>query len=107
MQAGRLRNLGAIEQNTPTRDAIGGEVASWAAFVSGWWFELLPVSGAERVRGRTVHAQANYLAIGRYTSGVTTKMRLTLGSRIFDILAALDPDGRTVELRLDLLERNV
>jgi hypothetical protein len=34
--------------------------------VSPWWCELLQVKGGETVRRRTVHAQANYLAIGRY-----------------------------------------
>ena len=106
MRAGSLRNRVTIQANTPTRDAIGGEVASWASH-SGWWCELLHVQGGETVRGKTVHAQANFLAIGRHVAGVTTKMRVTFGSRTFDILAAYDPDNRTRELRLDLLERNV
>lgn len=107
MRAGRLRNVGTIQTNTPSRDAIGGEVASWSAYASGWWFELLQARGGEALRGRTVHAQANYVGIGRYVSGVTTKMRLVLGSRTFDILAVNNVDNRGRELRLDLLERNV
>lgn len=106
MRAGRLRNAVTIQQNTPTRDAIGGETAVWGT-LSDWWCELIPAKGGEQLRGRTVHAQTNYLAIGRYVSGVTSKMRVLFGARVFDILAAYDPDGRTRELRLDLIERNV
>lgn len=107
MRAGSLRNPAALEQNAPTRDAIGGEVASWSTLLSPWWCELLHVKGGETVRRRTVHAQANCLAIGRWVSGITTKHRLTLSGRTFDILDAYDPDGRGRELRLDLLERNI
>jgi SPP1 family predicted phage head-tail adaptor len=105
VRAGRLRNAAALQTNTPTRDGAGGEVASWANTLSPWYCELVQVKGGETFRGRMVHAAANYVAIGRYVSGVTPRMRLILGSRIFDILAADNVENRGRDLRLDLVER--
>ena len=107
MRAGKLRNAAKIQSNSPSRDAIGGEAAAWSDFVATWYCELRDVGGRERLRGHTVHADASLVAIGRYVAGVTSKMRVTLGTRTFDILNAADPDGRGRELILDLLERNV
>jgi head-tail adaptor len=107
MRAGRLRTELAIEQNTATRDAAGGEVASWGAFLATWWCELNQVNGGETYRGRIVHASANHLAIGRYVAGITPAMRATLAGRVFDILRVESIDNRGAELRLHLAERTV
>lgn len=105
MKIGRMRNDAKIQQNTPSRDASGGEVASWSDFLALWWCELIAVRGGETFRGRAVHASADNLAMGRYVAGVTPKMRLVLGTRTFDILWPRDPDGRGIELHLELKER--
>jgi SPP1 family predicted phage head-tail adaptor len=104
MRAGRLRNKATIEANTPTRDAAGGEVASWATFAT-WWCELNQAAGGEAFRNRVVHAEANHVANGRYVAGVLTSMRVTLGSRVFEIKAVDNVGNRNRELRIDLLER--
>jgi head-tail adaptor len=109
VRAGRRRTEAVIQQNVPTRDAVGGEIEHWAAFVATWWCELVQVQGGETFRGRVVHASANYVASGCYVAGVTPKMRMTIaaGARIFDVLAADDVEGRSRELRLALKERNL
>lgn len=107
MRAGRLRNTAAIEAVTQTQDAIGGEVKAWAALCASWPCELVQVSAGETFRGRQVHGRANYVAVGRYVAGVTTKHRVTLSGRTFEILAANNVENRGRELRLDLLERGV
>lgn len=108
MRAGRFRNTAAIQANTPTRDAAGGETASWASSVSASWpCELVQVKGGESFRGRIVHAAANFVAVGRYVSGVTSKHRVLLGARAFEILAANNVENRGRELRLDLVERGL
>ncbi len=104
MRAGKLRNKATIEANTPTQDSMGGEVESWAAFAT-WWCELAQVKGGETFRGRVVHAAADLVGVGRHVSGVTPRHRLTLGARVFDILAVNNVENRNRELRLDLKER--
>jgi head-tail adaptor len=107
MRRGRLRNTAAIEQTTQTQDAIGGTTNSWSAFCAQWPCELVGVSGGEVFRGRQVHANATYVAVGGYVSGVTTKHRVTLSGRTFEILRSLNADNKGRELRLELMERGV
>jgi SPP1 family predicted phage head-tail adaptor len=107
VRAGQLRNEAKIQSNAPTRDASGGEVDAWADYVAAWWCELEQVSGGQVFRGQGVHGQATHVAIGRYESGVTSEMRVTLGARIFDILNAQNVRNRGRELRLELKERGV
>lgn len=107
MRRGRLRNTAAIEQNTPTRDASGGEVAAWASYCATWPCELVQVKGGELFRGRIVHASAEYLAVGGFVQGVTPRMRVTLAGRSFEILGANNVENRGRELRLELKERTL
>lgn len=107
MRAGKLRNNVAIQQNTPTRSSSGESIDSWSDFAASWWCELATVSGGETFRSKQVHAQADTLAIGRYVSGVTPQMRVTYGSRTFDILLVDDVEQRHRELRLHLRERGI
>ena len=107
MRAGRLRNNAVIQQNAPTQDAIGAEVKSWSTHTASWWCELAQVNGGEAFRGRTVHASADSVAVGRYVTGVTPRMRLTLGARTFEVLAVNNVENRNRELRLELKERNL
>ncbi len=107
MRTGKLRNLGKIQVNNPTRDTAGGEVSAWSDFAAAWWFDLVQVKGGEMYRGRVVHAQADYQASGHYVAGVTAKMRVILGSRAFDIMDSENVENRGRELQLDLRERNV
>lgn len=106
MRTGRWRSKLTIQANTPTRDSIGGEVASWATHAT-WWAELVQAKGGEAFRGGVVHAGADSVASGRYITGVTPQMRVTYGSRIFDILNVNNVESRGAELRLDLRERRL
>lgn len=107
MRTGKLRNQAAIQSNAPTRDTIGGEAAVWSDFSNPWWCDIIDVSGGELFRGRVVHAQANYRLEGRYVAGVTAKMRVLFGARVFDIMAVANVDNRGRTLQLDARERNV
>lgn len=107
MRTGRQRTEATIQTIASTQDTIGGEVKTPSTLTATWYCELVQVKGGEAYRGRQVHGQANYLAIGQYVPGVTTKHRLVVGARTFDILASNDVDARGRELRLDLFERGV
>jgi head-tail adaptor len=107
MRAGELRIFAAIQQNTPSQDVIGGETKSWSTFLSPWWCALDQVVGGQMFRGKIVHAEANYVACGRFVAGVTTAHRVLIGDRQFAIKARANIDECDVELRLDLFERDV
>lgn len=105
MRTGKQRWEATIQSVASTQDAIGGEIKTASTATTTWYCELNGVSGSEVFRGKQVHGNAQLVAVGQWVSGVTSKHRLVMGARTFDILRAYDPDGRTRELRLDLLER--
>ena len=107
MRSGRQHNEATIQAIASSQDAIGGEVKTASTLVQTWYCELVHVKGGEVFRGRQVHGSANTMAIGQYVDGVTTKHRLLVGARTFDILAVNNVDARDRELRLELLERGV
>jgi|CXWL01.1.fsa_nt_gi head-tail adaptor len=107
MRTGKQRLEATIQSVASTQDTIGGEVKTPSTATATWYCELVHVNGGEVFRGRQVHGSANYAAIGQYVAGVTTKHRLVIGARTFEILACNNVDARDRELRLDLLERGV
>lgn len=107
MRTGKQRLEATIQSVASGQDAIGGETKTPSTATATWYCELMGVSGGEVFRGKQVHGNAQYVAVGQFVSGITSKHKLVSGSRTFDILRAYDPDGRTRELRLDLLERGV
>lgn len=107
MRSGRQRIEATIQTIASSQDTIGGEVKTPSTLVATWYCELAHAKGGEVFRGKAVHGTANYVAIGQYLPGVTTKHRLTCSGRTFEILAVNNVDARDRELRLDLLERGV
>lgn len=107
MRTGRQRLEATIQTIASGQDAIGGETKTPSTLVATWYCELVGVKGGEVFRGRQVHGNANHVAIGHYVAGVTTKHRLVIGARTFDILWPNNVDNRDRELRLDLFERGV
>ena len=102
-----MRTKAAILAVASGQDTIGGEVKTTSTLCATWPCELVHAKGGEVFRGKQVHGQANYVATGRYVAGVTTKHRVTVGARTFEIMAANDVESRGRELRLDLFERGV
>jgi head-tail adaptor len=107
VRTGRQRQEATIQTIASGQDGIGGETKTSSTLVTTWYCELVQVKGGETFRGKQVHGQANYVAIGQHVPGVTSKHRLVIGARTFDILGANNVDARDRELRLDLFERGV
>lgn len=103
MRAGKLRDRGEIQTNTPTRDEIGGLVNNWTTFARPWCGVVSDASNerdtADRTQGQTTH-QVRI----RYLAGVIPRMRLVIGERTFEITGVRDPDNRRRELILNCKE---
>lgn len=87
MSIGRMDRQIVIEQNTPTQDAAGQPIESWATLATVW-AEYLPVSGREFWQAKQVNAQAVANFRIHYRSDVTRKMRLTSEGDTYDIVDA-------------------
>lgn len=99
MRAGELNHPGTIQRATETRDAVGGVTQSWVTHATGW-FQILPLSGKEYIAAQQVNAEVTHTIRGRWVEGVLPKMRLLVGARTFDILAAMNWTEANQELRI-------
>jgi SPP1 family predicted phage head-tail adaptor len=99
MRAGTLRHRITIQEVTETPDSAGEPTESWSAFKTVW-ASVEPLRGRELLRAQQIHADASYKITIRHLSGVTPKMRVLWGSRIFDIHAAPVTDSRDQKIEM-------
>jgi SPP1 family predicted phage head-tail adaptor len=88
-----------IQQNTPTRDTYGAEVASWSALATVWG-AVEPLRGREFFDAQAVNAEVTTRIRIRYRSGVVPTMRVVWGSHTYDILSVVEIETRQRELHL-------
>lgn len=102
IRSGALRHRLVIQQTTDTRDSFGQAIESWTTFATVWG-SLEPLGGRERFLAAQTHAEATYRSRIRFLEGITPKMRISHGGKVFNITHIAD-DGRRRELVLDLVE---
>lgn len=104
---GKMRHRITLQsKGTPARDATGAEVITWANLSTAptVWAEELPITGREFLAAGGEQAQATTKFRIRYRSDLTNAMRVTYGSRIFDILHIENAAGLDRELVLVVKE---
>lgn len=99
IRAGQLRHRVTIQKATETQDVSGDVVQTWGTHARPW-VAVEGLSGVELFTARQTRAEAELKFHARNVNGVTPKMRILWGTRVFDITAVLDPDGRGRELTL-------
>lgn len=102
--AGALRHRVTIEQVTETQDTFGATVVTWSPFAVRW-SALEPLTGREFFQAQQVNAEVSHTLRCRHIAGVTPKMRVRLGARLFDIAAVRNLEERNEELELLAVER--
>jgi SPP1 family predicted phage head-tail adaptor len=104
MRAGQLRHVVTIEEPIETQDAYGGVVQTWEFFLRPF-AALEAISSREFFGSERVEADVDHRLRIRYHAGITPKMRVLHGARVFEIKGApRDLDGRRRELELLLRE---
>ena len=81
---GRLDRRITIQQSTPTQDAAGQPIESWAALATVW-AEVVPVGGSEVFQAKQFGAEAVAKFRIRYRGDVTRAMRVVYDSDNYDI----------------------
>ena len=100
MDPGKLRHKVTIQQQGESiKDGYGALVENWTdvKIVSA---SVEPLSGRELFAAQQVHSEITTRIKTRYRAGITSKMRIMFGLRIYDILAPIDPEERHRELHL-------
>lgn len=99
MRAGRLRYLVTVQQATHAQDAYGETTVTWSQFATAY-ASIEPLRGREYFDAATVQAEVDVRIVMRYRAGIEPKMRITHGSRVFDIQSVVEPGSGRRELHL-------
>ena len=97
MRAGELRNKVVIQQVTETQrtDRHPRQSSPTLATASA---AIEPFQRRELTAVQQIYAEVTGKIRTRYLAGVTPKMRVLFGSRIFDVLGAINDEERNREL---------
>ena len=93
MRIGPLRDRITIEQKSVTQDAEGGEVVTWTTFAIVWASKT-SITGREFFAAQQVSSTVSTKFGLRWLDGVTTAMRVSYDSKLYNIVAVLDTDKR-------------
>jgi len=103
---GRLRHRLALEQASRTADGGGGAAENWTT-VAQIWGRIRPTGGTELVDADCLSGRVSHEITLRYRTGVEPAMRITRGSRRFEIVAVIDIDERRRWLKCLCVERDL
>lgn len=103
---GRLRHRLVLEQASRTADGGGGAAENWAT-VAQIWGRIRPTGGTELVDAGGLSGRVTHEITIRYRTGVEPAMRITSGSRRFEIVAVIDIDERRRWLKCLCMERDL
>ncbi len=100
MKTGDLRHSIVLENpGTPSSNGDGDFTVSYAALSPSpvqASIEPATARSLERMAAGSVIASATHLVSMRYHSGVTTKTRITFGSRTFNVAGVMNPEERNI-----------
>ena len=89
-----LRHSITIQTSTETREAGGGRTRAWSTFATARAC-IEPLRGRERLHAMQIEDSVSHKITIRWRSGVTGKMRVKFGTRIFNIRAAINVEERS------------
>lgn len=99
MKAGKLRTLLTIQTRTDTTDGMGGSTTTWATFGTVYGRQIIKRAEAEFTADQLSSVQVCRWET-RFIAGITPKMRLVSGVRVFEIEAVFDPSQKRERLEL-------
>lgn len=99
MRAGKLRRRLEIQQAVETQSATGEMAVTWNTYATVWG-AVEPLRGREFWAAKEQQAQIDTRIRIRYLAGVTPKMQVLDGTRVFLIYGVIDPESRHQEMQL-------
>lgn len=97
--AGKYDRRVTIQQLVTTSDGTGGTTSSWQTFATVW-AAIEPLTGGEYFVAQQTTSKVNNKISLRYLDGVKPAMRVLYGTRIYNIEAVMDSEGRRRERQL-------
>jgi SPP1 family predicted phage head-tail adaptor len=99
MRAGPMRHRITIETPIETQSSDGSIRKIWETFTTLWAL-IEPLAGREYFAAQREQADVSHRIRMRYTGGIDHKMRVLIGSRIFEIESVINVGERDRELIL-------
>lgn len=99
MKAGKLRTLLTIEKRGDTPDGMGGSTTTWTTFGTVYGRQIIRRADSEFKADQLSSVQVSRWET-RFLTGITPKMRLVSGSRVFEIEAVYDPSQKRERLEI-------
>lgn len=99
IKAGALRHRVTLQSAAETPDGGGGFTTAWSD-VATVWAAIEPLKGTERLRAEQLENPVTHRVTIRHRAGVTAKMRVAFGARVFNIRAVINPEERNRRLEL-------
>lgn len=103
MRAGKLRHRLIIQQVCEIQTASGDPQMMYRNFATVWG-AVEPLRGREFFAAHELQARVDIRVRVRYVAGVNPAMRVLFGSRIFEIVAVIEPEINRRELQLMCFE---
>jgi len=99
MKIGKLRNKITIQKPIETTNDEGEIIQTWEEFATVW-AEINPLIGREYWASKQTTSEVTGKIRIRYIAGITPKMRVKFGERIFNIEGLINPDEKNIEIIL-------
>lgn len=91
---GQMRDLINIQAAATTLDDVGQPIRTWSNRYYQLPAKLMPVSGSETIRGRSVEAGIKTVFVIRYAASITPEMRVVHSSGTYGIGYVKPIEGR-------------
>ncbi|HEI8511243.1 TPA: phage head closure protein [Proteus mirabilis] len=98
--AGRFRHIITLQQPEPKPNRISGDEVIWRDVLKDIHASVEPLRGREYFQAQQVQSETTFRIRMRWFPQVKSTMRVCFGSRIFNIVAIIDPEERHRELQL-------
>ena len=99
MRAGPLRCRVTIEEPVETQGSDGSVIQAWETFATAW-ASIEPLIGKEYFAQQREQATVSHKIRMRHVAGITHKMRIAWGTRLFEIESVLNVGERNREIVL-------
>lgn len=104
LDVGKMRHRLIIERPSEVQGPSGQPIDAWVLFAERW-AQVEAFHGLESDAPQQLVARVHTIWRVRFLAGVDPTMRVRHGDKVYDILAAVDPNGLRVELVLTCFER--
>lgn len=99
MRSGRLRHLLTIQSASHSQDGLGEDIESWSD--SGTVYgDIQAGNGRKYVHGEQNIHEVTHEIETRYHSGITQANRLKFGTRVFNIVRAINVGERNIRMMI-------